>query len=474
MVYTLAVQFEIEGWGELVNDNENPLTGEKKVQMLADICSRHGSKIRSFYIYNARFDRPENFSIILNSMPLLEKFNAMKVNLNFTDDNECFVAPTVMKHLKKLQVSMTGFDFRYLNGSRPKIVSLINLQRNKVRFLNEFVQSLEHMQTLTLVYNVAINMFLESEKEFKFKLKELKIEMSQNNDIEPVDENQIIDFFPTQALSLKQLTLRNVSGEVLKASLHSFPLLEKLDLYACTSEITSSFSSEKRFYDCLQQLTNLRELIVHNVWNDEEAARGILSKCSALVKLQVTGRNLKIVDIIARSNPNIEQLKLCRLLTDVKAEMQLKLLKSFHLTSQDGNEDNLIAFIRSNPTIERLVIERLYIPEQSVTVFLDTLLDLPNLKNLELTSHHGIVKNVYDRFSNSENQRSICAVLGIELTGLGSFVRQMGPRKVTFKFPEDAGQWDAKLGTFIAEYKQKIIEHQMKIKRCLPPHSLEN
>lgn len=103
MVYTLAVMFEMESYFNDQSVTDNLLPVERKVKMLSDICSMHGSKIRSFYIYNGQFDDPRDLCNILQRMPMLEKFNSQKMNLARSDIS---IQPVNMERLKKLQVSI--------------------------------------------------------------------------------------------------------------------------------------------------------------------------------------------------------------------------------------------------------------------------------------------------------------------------------------------------------------------------------
>lgn len=455
MVYTLVVEFEVSAF---FNHNrsvdENPLTVERKTQMLSDICSRHGARIRAFHIYNGMFDNPNDLYNILKSMPLLEKFSLQKMNLNFTDGSDRLVQPVVMKHLQELQVSMTGFNFRYLIGSQPRTMSLINLQRNSMKFFNELVESLEKLETLTLSGNVALNVFLQTEKKFKFKLKKLEIVMSPNDSyIERANEDHICSFLCSQASSLRELKLLEVSTKVLETALTSIPLLESLSLFSFKPDVATSFPVDGQFYDSLQPLTKLRELFVSDVWSDEAVAKGILQKCPALEKLEVTrySANLKIISFIAASNPNIEHLQLYRLTVDDSPEVEFKFLKYFRLTMLDGDVGNVTLLLRNNPTIEKFVIERSgSIPDPLMTDLVRTLVRMPNLKYLEFSSIPETLRRIYDGFANYKGNRSICVVLGFLIFGRGSFLADAGPAKRRFQFPEDAGQWDTKC-SFITE-----------------------
>lgn len=455
MVYTLAVQTDMENFFLYDNlENVIQIPVESKVKMLSDICSRHGSKIRNFYIFNGQFHNPNDLHSILGSMPLLENFNAQRVHLKFVEDAEHFVQPVEMKNLKKLQVSMTGFDFRYFIGSQPKTISLINLERNETSFLNEFVETLEKLESLILSGGVAINMFLQNVENtdfnFKFRLKKLDIDMPAGllTMNENANEIYIINFLRSQTSSLEELSLRYASSKVLKTALTSLQL-NILRLNSTHFDVGNSLPTENRFYDSLQPLTNLKELFVYDAWKDEISVRGILQKCPALVKLEVTRCSgiPKLISYIAASNPNIEHLKLDRLMVESRPEIKFEFLKYLNLTIFDADVGNVTTFLQNNnQTIEKLVIERSNIrPETSVADLVDTLVKMPNLKYLEFNSVACVLKKIYEGFDTSESERPVILVLLFDRMGLGS------PR-VQFKFPEDAGQWDVKcefVNTFV-------------------------
>lgn len=439
LVYTLAVQFEMSDYYEKRQD-ENPVTVEEKVKMLWEICSRHGSNIRIFYISHGEFNRPKDFVDILQCMPLLEKLNLQKMNFKFNENTQSIDQPVAMKHLKKLQVSMTGFDFRLLLGSQPKTLSLINLQRNNVKFLYEFVKTLDKLESLTLSGGVAINMFLQAKSsDFHFKLNKLEIDSSRS--IETGNETYITNFLTSQASSLEELSIRDVSSEVVKEILQSLKLLQILTIhFRSVMEQPDSLTSDKSFYDSLQPLTNLREFFIHGSFKDEIAAKGFLQNCPSLVKLvstQCSGIS-KIISFIAANNPKIQHLDVYRLMTEIRPDVKFNFLKDLHLTISESEIDNVTTFIKNNPTIERLVIRRSSInPELSISNLVHALVSMPNLKYLEFNSVAIILKAIYSGFAAIQTKREI---------GLVFLFDRMGRRapRVQFQFPQDAGQWDEK------------------------------
>lgn len=340
---------------------------------------------------------------------------------------------------------MTGFNFRYLLGSQPKILYLINLQRKKMFFLNEFVETLNKLETLTLSGCIAINMFLEGDNNnFNFKLKILEINMSGSTE-EPTNQMYVIKFLRSQASSLEELSLRSVSGEIYQAllELSSLHLLKKLQIYSAGRGLQDSFPENAKFYDSMQPLRNLKELILEGLSKNEIALKGILQHCPSLESLMLRRYlgTLNIMPVIAANNSNVQHLELPKFADERNPTTKLKSLKSFHLTAiSEIDVGNVTSFLSTNPTIERIVIERSHIkPELPFSEFVQTLIEMPNLKYLEFNGVANILKVIYDRFTTPQYDGTISLVLCFDRMGLGT------PR-VTFNIPQEEGQWDTKCG----------------------------
>lgn len=112
----------------------------------------------------------------------------------------------------------------------------------------------------------------------------------------------------------------------------------------------------------------------------------------------------------------------------------------------------MTSFLRTNPTIQRVVIERSYIKLEFLFIyFSQTLVEMPNLKYLEFNGVADIFKVIYDKFATPEYNGSICLVFRFDKMGLGT------PR-VEFIIPQEVDQWDKKCSLL-----RKLKDRHIKI-----------
>lgn len=131
-------------------------------------------------------------------------------------------------------------------------------------FLNEFIGTLNKLESFTLSGFIAINMFLEGEvKNFGFQVKYLKIDM-YGSTAQAINQLHVVNFLRSQESSLEELSLCNVSGEILEAllQLSSLQLLKKLELFSFPTgwKLDDSFPENTEFNDSMQTFSNLKEL----------------------------------------------------------------------------------------------------------------------------------------------------------------------------------------------------------------------
>lgn len=397
------------------------------------VTSNFGTHIRQLIIHKAKFFHAKQFCDILRNVRLLEELEIHRTSFDLSDDEDAHsVRPVKLKHLKTIKVVYSSFTlFKYLVGSQIStlILSTALVRPEERDAILKFLEASERLETIEMDREGFERIFqLEFPKFFPFKLKKFKFfSYTFRSEVNQVEQN-FINFLESMASSLEELIFEYSSREILQTI---FTKLVNLRILKLNS---NSLPTDKEFYDQMISFEFMKEFDADDRIPNAIAAKGILRNLPNLETLRVecdpNDVISEILPFIANNNPEVKTLQIDTLKVKHIPDVKFFFLEELHVFLFK-DEQLLLTFIRSNPTLLKLKVKWVY-EATFVDEILDVLLTQTSLKHLSFGGKLETVKAIYNKIRDDHRELET-----LEL----NFKTDNGLQTSLIHFPEDPSKW---------------------------------
>lgn len=414
-----------------------PKAVEKEAKAILQVMSRHGSQVRLLDLSNVHLDCPDDFGVIVRSVPLLEKLKVL--DLSFAkSEHEANIAPVLLKCLRSVRISEKSDStiFKYFTAPHITSLDLLGSFSNDFAHTMKFLKSGHHLESMELGKFAFLKFFHTESKISDLKLKKMSLLTSIFAEVVSTQVGENLDeFLKSQATTLEYLQLDWASREVLKTI---FTRLKQLKILHADLQF---LPADKEFYEALKPMASLEEIYSEYEFPNEVAAEGILGNCPNLAFLTVPNdmKATALLPFIAVNNPKLKKLSIHSMTAQMEPEVKFHSLSELSVFFVD-NLTFVTAFIANNPSIETLNAECV-VGETLNVEALKALTNQPNLKHLKFGGWFETLKKIYD-------------VIKIDYKNLKSLELRVSYRSdmrrptLCFEFPDDIELWDGKCEYF--------------------------
>lgn len=395
--------------GDLLPDESG--RPNKKFHQLMSLRRRYRSaEIIDIRISNIRRISPKNFGPrmfqLLQHWPELEE---LTIDNGLIDD---LVPQVNLKKLKKLAVNGDWSSFQLIRA--PALTELDAQYCWSDRYLGSFESFLKASPKLESLKVFMFDLFERMQPGFPFRLKKL-VCWSRLFNYHDLRENARI-FLLSQAATVETLVAFHDDSEFHEIVLTTFKRLQFLK-----SDLEKLIASEE-FYRNLKPFPVMKEIICIEGFSSKTALQAVLGNCPKLVRLQADNCQYlsNNLEFIAEHNRNLEHLGIRTIKAPIAKFSHLRALS----VREVEDADRLIAFLKTNPTIETLCIQELREGIFSSNA-LDVLINESGLKYVEIDGFYAALLKIFDKIKS----------------GFGTWKTLKMGLSYFFKFPENPADW---------------------------------
>lgn len=376
LLWTKAVKEVLAIRRKFVNIKLESLT--HKESDILKVVKAHRFSLKLMEISFGYF-RCHSFMEILSSMENLETLNIRNSSLQTTD----VVTVVPLKRLK--HVKLNGCSWKILQLLSASSIVSLEVQHtcgNNDHF-KKFLSTQSTLETLKIEgFSLGIAKLFKddlSSDSAMFQLKKFKFGGSNSKEIITAEaESNFIKFLKTHGKYLQEIEVNGqVSPRILTFIITQLTTLEKLLLDV------QYIPSEKHFYTYLRPSKSIKALTLVEKFKDDASAKGILGIFSQVESLSVSSINEVVMKLVATNYQKLKCLRMKKMpFTHFPLHLKFPSLKEFHV-DDIRSISNWCAFLKDNPTIEKLTVKEIYLQMITVTS-VQVIINCTNIKHIQL------------------------------------------------------------------------------------------
>lgn len=408
------------------------------LQMFRQITLQ-SAPIRKLVLREIEFEGPEDFVEVIRTMSCLEELQMTKVTFKTTQENPevaakmlklAEVEPVKLRKLRTLVLERSDWKvLSYLIATQIKRLKVSSYSSDQKTFLVDFINLQQQMESMDLCFSTHLHLFEKPNFEKTvFKLKEFKmIEETFSMVWDP-----LLGFLKTYFLTLEELQINIPANkrDFLVDVLEKCHRLKKFVLY-------SDVPSDNEFYENLKAVVNIKDLTIKGSAKNFESLKNFLGIFPNLDRLKLSisenGDSVSsLLPFINQVNPELKSLLIRGL--EGRFDIVFKSLKFLRIQSYSSCDD-LVAFLKINPTIENLSIGFTNYREDFNETF-DVLMDETNVKHLKIGGELDEMKSIFEMIKDDyRNLKSL---------ELSIYIGRDDDIKVRkFEFPDNPSEWNS-------------------------------
>lgn len=347
---------------------------------LKRILTAHGPQLRKLIITQADI---EFLHELLKLTPLLESLELVSATLY---DMNALSFP----QLKTLKVNYSSDDVLDLLQVK-NLTALEVTHYENCGFLARFLNELPALQSLTIDHSA--QMFQDDALTcVPFKLKKCGLR-DKYGAFRP-NEDHLKKFLKLHEATLEQISLDLAIG----INIHRLVFTEFKSLKHLELNVTN-LPNDKSFYSCMPTLDRVKTLKLQGKFRKHEVAKAFLANFPSLLTLDLKDVatatwSSKFLKTIASVQKNLQHLSIRNFFEGTRTNLHFKNLKSVHVKIIHS-ASRWMNFVLSHTTLEKISVEGLEHGKLS-TEEIESLLELPELRNLHFTGNVGNIKKIYE------------------------------------------------------------------------------
>lgn len=365
------------------------------------IIAQHGSQLRKLIFFRVSLNNRNEFVKLMASAPMLETLDFWLLDFLQPIEEDVEPAcnePVLMKYLKKVRIhSSDAILFKLF--AAPHVEEFEISTESTIQFQNvfDFIQPKMKLKSLEIDQKTFPFFFQFLPSLPAMKLQRFRMLWMFRQDEDPLLNRNFCKFLRSHANTLEHLELEFHSREVFETIFTKLDRLKILEFVRI-----DRLPIDEAFYEQIRPRWNLKRIYSRrHKFPNKIAAQGILGNCPNLESLEVPYDQIvcSMLPFLALNNPKLKTLSMETIRSKIKVKARVKFNFLTRLDLQTVVNFTFIAsFIKINPTIDTLVVE--VVGKKSSLKGLTQLMNLPNLKNLQIQGNLKTLKKVYAAIKN--------------------------------------------------------------------------
>jgi F-box-like len=393
------------------------------------------AQVRNLKLYGPQTVENGKLLTFLSNMPLLENLDFSPFLVSYETDSK----PCELNHLKRIHIdSVNCAALKFIVARKLEKIEVHGYRVPKiedVQSLVDFLKTAKNLQKLEINQHMFTRIF-DSENQPQLRLNLTFFEMSYQCKMSASTEKNFTSFLRSQASTLTHLNINNSSNIPSKA--YAVIISQLTNLSTLLIDV-SNVPSQRTFYEKLTPSTSVKSLHLHEVFPNDDAAKGFLGNFPNVEKMVLHNQNVgDYINYIAAYNTKLEDFELLSIVATLAADARLNNLKVLTI-STIRDSDAWISLVKACPSINKFSVawvDKDTIMEREVNF----LTQQPTLQHLKFDGDYEDIKIIFDAIKiNYGNLKTLELVMS-NTSEYGTTVTA----DVKFDFPSDSSEWSVK------------------------------